>query len=140
MSLAQGNNTPTRPRIEPGSPDPEGVKNDNLFPKMVDFCALWKIHRFCITAKLISAFVFATRILQSLFFLNPKFQASSHLLWLYRPVCVGPGRKPRDPFSQNEAQLCYTPYLYGDNSGPDSCFTVVVHTSDSMTTLTLSLR
>ena len=26
---------------------------------------------------------------------NPKFQASSHLLWLYSPVCVGPGRKPR---------------------------------------------
>ena len=23
MSLAQGNNTPTRPRIEPGSPDPD---------------------------------------------------------------------------------------------------------------------
>ena len=23
LSLAQGNNTPTRPRIEPGSPDPE---------------------------------------------------------------------------------------------------------------------
>ena len=23
VSLAQGNNTPTRPRIEPGSPDPE---------------------------------------------------------------------------------------------------------------------
>ena len=23
MPLAQGNNTPTRPRIEPGSPDPE---------------------------------------------------------------------------------------------------------------------
>ena len=23
MSLAQGNNTPIRPRIEPGSPDPE---------------------------------------------------------------------------------------------------------------------
>ena len=23
MFLAQGNNTPTRPRIEPGSPDPE---------------------------------------------------------------------------------------------------------------------
>ena len=23
MSLVQGNNTPTRPRIEPGSPDPE---------------------------------------------------------------------------------------------------------------------
>ena len=28
MSLAQGNNTPTRVRIEPGSPDPES--NDSL--------------------------------------------------------------------------------------------------------------
>ena len=48
-----------------------------------------------VTAKLISAFVLATRIVQSLYFLNPKFQASSHLLWLYSPVCVGPGGKPR---------------------------------------------
>ena len=52
---------------------------------------------FAVTAKLISVFVFATRILQSLYFLNPKFQASSHLLWLYSPVCVGPGRKSRRP-------------------------------------------
>ena len=53
------------------------------------------------TAKLISAFVFATWIGQSLYFLNPKFQASSHLLWLYSPVCVGTGWKPRRPvFSQ----------------------------------------
>ena len=51
--------------------------------------------------KLISAFVFATWIVQSLYFLNPKFQASSHLLWLYSPFFVGPGRKPRRPvFSQ----------------------------------------
>ena len=35
---------------------------------------------FAVTAKLISAFVFATRIVQFLFFLNPKFRASSHLL------------------------------------------------------------
>ena len=42
----------------------------------------------------ISAFVFATRIVQFLFYLNPKFQASSSFLSLYRPVCVGPGRKP----------------------------------------------
>ena len=27
------------------------------------------------------------------YFLNTKFQASSHLLWLYNPVCVRPGRK-----------------------------------------------
>ena len=56
---------------------------------------------FAVTAKLISAFLFATRIVQSLYFLNLKFQASSHLLWLYGPVCVGLGRKPRRPvFSQ----------------------------------------
>ena len=40
-----------------------------------------------------STFVFATKIVQSVFFLNPKFQASSHLLWLYRLFCVGPGQK-----------------------------------------------
>ena len=39
-------------------------------------------------------FVFATRIVQFLFYLNPKFQASSSFLCLYRPVCVGPLRKP----------------------------------------------
>ena len=48
-----------------------------------------------------SAFVFAIRIVQFLYYVNPKFQASSHLLWLYSLVCVGPGRKPRRPvFSQ----------------------------------------
>ena len=34
MSLAQGNNTPTRPRIEPGSPDPE---SDALTTRPVRF-------------------------------------------------------------------------------------------------------
>ena len=54
-----------------------------------------------VTAQLTSAFVFATWIVRSLFYLNPKFQASCHLLWLYSPVCVGPDRKPRRPvFSQ----------------------------------------
>ena len=42
------------------------------------------------TAKLISAFVFATRIVQFLFYLKPKFQASSSFLCLYRSVCVRP--------------------------------------------------
>ena len=56
---------------------------------------------FAVTAKLISAFVFATWIAQSLFFLNPKFPASSDLLSLHSPVYVAPGRKPRRPvFSQ----------------------------------------
>ena len=35
---------------------------------------------FAVTAKLISAFVFAIQIVQSLYFLNPKFQASRHFL------------------------------------------------------------
>ena len=35
---------------------------------------------FAVTGKLISAFVFATWVVQSFFFLNPKFQASSLFL------------------------------------------------------------
>ena len=38
--------------------------------------------------------------------LLPKFQASHNLLWLYSPVCVGPGRKPRRPvFSQRGSYI-----------------------------------
>ena len=58
-----------------------------------------------VTAKLIIAFVFATRIVQLLFYLNPKFQASSSFLCLYRPVCVGPVRKPNCSFSHEAAHL-----------------------------------
>ena len=65
---------------------------------------------FAVTAKLISVFVFATRIVQSLYFLNTKFQAPSHLLWLYSPVCVGPGRKPRRPvFSERGSYPNFKP-------------------------------
>ena len=46
--------------------------------------------------------------IQSLFYLNPKFQVSSHFLCLYSPVCVGPGRKPRRPvFSQRGSNCVY---------------------------------
>ena len=57
---------------------------------------------FAVTAKLISAFVLATRIVQSLYFLYPESQARSHLLRLYSLVCVGPGQIPprRPVFSQ----------------------------------------
>ena len=43
-------------------------------------------------------FVFTTHIVQLLYFLKPKFPASSLLLWLYRMVCVGPVRKPHSGF------------------------------------------
>ena len=63
-----------------------------------------------ITAQLISTFVFAIRIVQFLYYLNPRFQATIHFLWLYRPVCVGPGRKPRRPvFSQRGSYLTRMP-------------------------------
>ena len=43
-----------------------------------------------VTVQLISAFVFATYVVYSLYCLNLKFQASSHLVWLYSLVFVGP--------------------------------------------------
>ena len=63
--------------------------------------------RFAVTAKLISAFVFATRLVQFLYYLNPKFEGSSHLLGLHSPAYVGPGRNRRRPvFSQRVSFAC----------------------------------
>ena len=59
----------------------------------------------CGSREMISAFVFATRIVQFLFYLNPKFQASSSFLCLYRSVCVRPVRKPHCQFSHEAAQI-----------------------------------
>ena len=59
------------------------------------------------TAKLISAFIFATQIVQSIYYPNQKFQASSHLLRLYSLVCVRPGQKPQRQVSHfNKAHIC----------------------------------
>ena len=92
---------------------------------------------FCICenkdAKLISAFVFAIRIVQVLYYLKPKLQASRHLLWLYCPVCVGPGRKPRRPvFSErgsNIVSLVFT-CMYSKN-----LITVLIMRVPQVTTL-----
>ena len=43
--------------------------------------------------------------IQSLYFLNTKFHASSSFLCLYRSVCVGPVRKPHCWFSHEAAQM-----------------------------------
>ena len=53
-----------------------------------------------------------TRIVQFLFYLNLKFQASSSFLCLYRSVCVGPVRKPHCWFSHEAAHL---PVLVSDD-------------------------
>ena len=44
-------------------------------------------------------------------YLTPKVQASSSFLWLYRPVCVGPVRKPHSIcwFSHEAAQMIVQP-------------------------------
>ena len=60
---------------------------------------------FAVTAKLISAFVCALWIVQLLYFLNPKFQASSQLLCLYSSVCVEPVWKPHCWFSHEAAHF-----------------------------------
>ena len=65
-----------------------------------------QLPQIAVTTKLISVFVFATQIVRSLFFLNPKFQDSNHLMWLHSPVCIGPGRKPRRPvFSERGSSV-----------------------------------
>ena len=97
-------------KLVSGSMNSEEYKNDmSRIVRKLAFCICEKrdadqMRSNCaaeITAQLISAFVFATRIEHSLYYLNPKFQASSRLLRLYSPVCVDPGRKPRSPvFSQ----------------------------------------
>ena len=48
------------------------------------------------------------RYLDSIIPLLPKSEisSSSHLLWLYSPVCVRPGRKPQRPvFSQRGSNI-----------------------------------
>ena len=60
--------------------------------------------------QLISAYVFATQIVQTLNFLNLKFQASSHLLWQksgwFVSDLVG---NPEDRFSRHASQfMCIT--------------------------------
>ena len=61
---------------------------------------------FAVIAKLISASVFATQLVQFLYFLNSEFPVSSHLLHLHSLVCVRPGRKPRRPvFSRHSSHI-----------------------------------
>ena len=75
-------------------------------------------------AQLISVFVFATWIVQSLYFLNPKFQASSHLLYLFSPLCVRTGGKPKTGFLVTRNilyfQNLYTTVVICLNSGTES--------------------
>ena len=73
----------------------KNTTDSKVFSHLVlNWAASWENRTF---AQLISAFVFATQLIQSLFFLNPKFQVSGQLQWLPSSVCAGPGRKPWRP-------------------------------------------
>ena len=71
---------------------------------------------FAVTTKLISSFVFATWIVQYLFFLNVKFRAPNHLQWLHSLVCVRPGQNPNCWFSHAQASEEVKPCLMGVDS------------------------
>ena len=84
---------------------------ETYVPRMCDVPAMfpWRI---CDVSVFVWNFTFvctayqcvcATWIVQFLYFLNTKFPASYHLLRLYRPVCVRPGRNPNCWFSHAQA-------------------------------------
>ena len=52
--------------------------------------------------------MFSTFLVQSLYCLYQKFQASSHLPWLHSPVCARPGWKPRGQVFHDAAQFHLT--------------------------------
>ena len=71
--------------------------------------------------------VFATRIVQFLLCLYPKFQPSSLLLRLNRLVCVKPGRKPRRPgFSRRGSEKVFVCFLELIGSVGFICFIVSI--------------
>ena len=71
-----------------------------------------------VTAKLISAFVSATRLERFIYFLNSEFQASFHLLWLNSLVYVGHGLKPRRPVFSSRGSIMVKLELQGCTAFP----------------------
>ena len=86
---------------------------------------------FAVTTKLISAFIFATRIVQFLYFLIPKFPASSHLLCLYSLVYVEPVRKLHCWVSHGVAHII-TAELCGDLVAPEEGFVSCMYDEDGL--------
>ena len=62
-------------------------------------------NRCTITAHLIRAVVFATWIVQFLYFINPNFKASGHLLWLTARFASDLVGNFEDRFAHDAAQL-----------------------------------
>ena len=77
---------------------------------------------FAVTAQLISAFLFATQIVQFPNSLKLKFQASSYLLWLNSPNLSDLVGNPEDRFFHNEAHLTLYPLYLLDASAQTNWF------------------
>ena len=91
-----------------------------------------------VTAQLISTFVFASRI-ESLCFLNPKFQDSSHFLWLHGPVYLTSGQKPQRLVFSRHSSLCNSPIAKQLTYGPQQVpcnRTLKLYTAHLLCTLT----
>ena len=90
-----------------------------------DFCLCE--NKGAVTAKLIIAFVFATRLEQVLFFLNAKFQASSHSsVAAQTGLCQSRSENPEDRFSHITA-LIVTVIRYESFSFCPKVFSSVSH-------------
>ena len=82
--------------------------------RKLDFCLSAKTSAqisFTITVKLISTFVFATRIVQFLYFLNSKFQASNIFCGYTDRFVWDLVGNPKDPFSRVAAHMVVLPFL-----------------------------
>ena len=91
------------------------------------------LHSCAVTAQLICAFVFAAQIVQFLFYLHPKFQASSHFLWLYSLVCVRPVQKLHCWFSHEAAHMLKILMVHTSSSS-DRIFSTRINMFGDVTT------
>ena len=76
-----------------------------------------------VTVQLISTFVFTTQIVQSLYFLNPKFHASSHLVWLYSSFVSDLVGNPVHRFSRDKAHYIYI-YIHIPSNEKQRCLII----------------
>ena len=77
----------------------------NLRKNDVCICENKGADQLCSNSVLISALVFSALTVLSLFFLNPKYQTSSHFLWVRRQDYFRPGRNSKGLFFLGLAQI-----------------------------------
>ena len=77
------------------SPKAKFVKREPMQPDLLLSDRQIKVQISCVdTSEHLFRYI-DSYIVHSLYLLKLTFQASSHILWLYSPVCIGSGRNPR---------------------------------------------